>query len=181
MRGVAQVPERIAWAVGQLAVRPDDRLLEIGCASGHAIALVCPKLRRGSITAIDRSPTQVARARARNRACVLAGRACIEHVSLAEAPALLGRPPFAKAFAVNVNAFWTEPGPSLSSLSWLLPPGGLVCLVYDPPSDVRLRELRTRLPPLLHANGFRTEAVRVAAIGRTRALCVMGRRGASHD
>jgi len=62
------VPERIRWAVAQLALRPAARVLEVGCGPGHAITLLCEQLRQGSVTAIDRSALQVRRARAQSRA-----------------------------------------------------------------------------------------------------------------
>jgi trans-aconitate methyltransferase len=40
-------------------VRPGERLLEIGCGSGVAAALVCARLDDGRLLAIDRSPVQL--------------------------------------------------------------------------------------------------------------------------
>ncbi|MFO7180471.1 MAG: hypothetical protein DIU78_017355 [Pseudomonadota bacterium] len=51
---------------------------------------MCATLDRGTIVAIDRSARKVARARAENREHVAAGRARIEHTTLARAPDMLG-------------------------------------------------------------------------------------------
>jgi precorrin-6B methylase 2 len=59
---VVTVPRRVLWAVETLAVEPDDQLLEIGCCGGVAVSLICERLRKGTITAIDRSSTMVERA-----------------------------------------------------------------------------------------------------------------------
>lgn len=168
-----QIPERLRWTVDLLAVQPAEHLLEIGCGPGHAVSLVCARLTRGTITAIDRSATQVARARDRNRDCLAGGRARIEQVALTEFD-VHGRR-FDKIFAVNVNAFWTEPAPTIASVRRLLRPGGVVYLVYEPPTAAGLREVRNRLPRLLREHAFRVDGVRVRTFRASHGLCVIGR------
>ena len=160
------------WAVELLDVQPSDRILEIGCGAGHAIALICDQLKTGTITAIDRSATAVARASERNAACVAAGLARVEQQTLTNAD--LGRR-FAKIFAINVNAFWTKPESSLLALSRLLQPKGLAHLVYEPPSPARLRELRTRLTTLLGETAFDIVDVREREFRAGHGLCVVVR------
>jgi SAM-dependent methyltransferase len=169
-RVTRRVPERVRWAVGLLDVGPSDHLLEIGCGPGHAIALICPQLSDGSITAIDRSPTMIERARARNAACLAAGRAHIEQQDLMEA-ALERR--FTKVFAVNVNAFWTAPAPSIGALEQLLERDGKAFLVYEPPTVPRLRELERSLPPQLELRGFSVADVRAERFRSSHGLCIV--------
>ena len=163
-------PERVRWTVELLDVQPTDHLLEIGCGPGHAVALVCARLTRGTVTAIDRSATMVARARALNADAVAAGRARIEQQALTAVA--LGRR-FAKVFAVNVNAFWASPAPSLAALDRVLRPDGAAYLVYEPPTLERLGELRRRLPDLLEARGLRVSAVHVESFRAGRGLCLV--------
>lgn len=59
----AKIAERLAWAVETMRVRPDDRVLEIGCGAGVAVGLVCERLAGGRITAIGRSDATTALAR----------------------------------------------------------------------------------------------------------------------
>lgn len=172
----ASPPSRIVWAVEQLAPAPSDHILEIGCGPGHAVALVCPRLARGTIIAIDRSALQIEKARALNHDFVKQGRARIESMTLADAPAALGLR-FAKVLAINVNAFWTDPAPSIASLSALLRASGRAFLVYEAPSAAGARKVRSALPDSLSAGGLDVEEVRVASSRKQAMICVVARNG----
>lgn len=162
----SSVPERIVWAVDQVAAA--DRVLEIGCGAGHALALLRERMPRAEIVAIDRSALQVARAR--ERAGVR-----VERMELDDAPEVLGA--FDVVLAINVNAFWTAPSPSFASLARLLRPGGRALLVFEPPSASRLTAIREQLLTLLPAYGFAVDDVREAAFP---CVCVVGRASPSH-
>ncbi|WP_119727575.1 class I SAM-dependent methyltransferase [Thermomonospora amylolytica] len=163
------VPERLAWAVDVLDVRPGDRLLEIGCGRGVAAALVCERLDDGHLTAIDRSATAIEAARRRNAGHVAAGRASFEQVSLEEAD-LAGRR-FDKIFAVNVNHFWVrDPSRELERLRRALSPGGALHLFYDPPSDAKAAEVAAGTSAALTRCGLTPAVLR-----RDRLLCVTAR------
>jgi SAM-dependent methyltransferase len=170
------IPDRLLWTLETLAVEPDDYLLEVGCGPGIAVGLVCEQLVHGTITAIDRSATMVARARQRNHAHIAAGRARIEQHALADADFRQGSlaMPFAKGFAVNVNAFWTAPGPSFAAVRRALGADGTLFLVYEPPSAERLRSLRRQLRLLFPAHGFRIGDERVRDLGGGCGVCVIG-------
>jgi SAM-dependent methyltransferase len=164
--------------VSQLSVEPSDHLLEIGCGPGHAVRLICPLLSTGTITAIDRSALQVSRARAVNARCIEDGRARIEHLALADAAAALARR-FDTVFAINVNAFWTEPAASLPALRRLTARRGHAYLFYEPPSAAGVHGLEARLQKLFPAEGFTVSNVRTEALGATRGLCLVLVRGSS--
>jgi protein-L-isoaspartate O-methyltransferase len=170
------VPERVTWAVEQLAIRPRDRILEIGCGSGHATRLVSEKLESGTVTAIDRSALQVSKARALNRDAIVAGRVRVERLSLSDAPAELGEHAFDKIFAINVNAFWTTPATSCASVVRLLGRKGRAYLIYEPPSDASARKLRTGLPRLLEAHGLASVEIEQTRLATTLGLCLVAHR-----
>ena len=125
------VPDRIRRAVAAAAVRPGDRVLEVGAGPGVAAGLLCEA--GAVVTAIDRSATAVGRCRARNAAHVAAGRATVERLALRDLPAAGER--FDVVLAVDVNVFWTSPATAeLAALTARLAPGGVVHLCYGPPS-----------------------------------------------
>ena len=168
-------PARVRWAVALLAPRPTEHLLEIGCGTGHAVALVAARLGRGSITAVDRSAAAVERARTRNAAAIAAGRARVERALFEEAS--FGRR-FERILAINVNAFWTTPAAAFPAAARLLAPRGTLWLVYEPPSASRLRELRTTLPAIAADHALTVDAVHERALGASRGLCLVLGRGA---
>ena len=165
-------PSRVQWTVDLLDVRPADHILEIGCGPGYGVHLVCERLGRGTITAIDRSAVAVARARERNRAHIAAGRARIERVTLEDAE--LDRR-FRKVFAINVNAFWTTPAKSLPALAQRMEPKATAWLVYEPPSEKGLNDLRTSLPMHLEANGFTAVRVEMTRFRSGLGLAIVAR------
>ena len=167
------IPDRIVWAVEMLAVDPSDRLLEIGCGHGLAVPLVCGKLARGGLTAIDRSSKMIAAAQRRNRAFVAEGKVQFETMALAHAD--LGRQRFSKIFAVNVNLFWIDPAEELPVVRRLLRTDGALYLSYEPPSLARMKPLAARLSRNLEAGGFSIDKTISRRGSSARCLCVIAR------
>jgi ubiquinone/menaquinone biosynthesis C-methylase UbiE len=101
------VSERLRSVVEQLDIRPDDRVLEIGCGHGVAATFVCERLEEGHLTAVDRSAKMIQAATRRNAAHVEAGRAefLIAHLEDLD----LGERRFDKIFAVRVGHFHRDP------------------------------------------------------------------------
>jgi SAM-dependent methyltransferase len=97
----------------------------------------------------------------------------VEQLDLSDAPDVLGA--FDAVLAVNVNAFWTAPAPSMASLARLLRSGGRAFLVYEPPSASRLAAIRREVSAALGEHGFQVEDVRQAALGASHAMCIIGR------
>ncbi|NUR71431.1 MAG: class I SAM-dependent methyltransferase [Hamadaea sp.] len=150
---VGAIPERVRWTVANMAVRPGDRLLEIGCGRGAAVSLVCDRLRSGQITAIDRSLTMVKFAEQRNAEHVAAGRAVFQTTAL-DAADLPARK-FDKVFAVNVNLFWVRSSASdLEIVRRLLKPSGAMFLTYEPPTPGRAEAIAGRIAGFLTEQRF---------------------------
>jgi ubiquinone/menaquinone biosynthesis C-methylase UbiE len=123
--------ERLRSIVEQLDIRPDDRVLEIGCGHGVAATFVCERLDGGRLTAVDRSPKMIDAAARRNAAWVAAGTAEFLAAHLQELD--LGARRFDLAFAVRVGLFDREPERARALVAPWLAPGGRVLAVFDPP------------------------------------------------
>jgi ubiquinone/menaquinone biosynthesis C-methylase UbiE len=122
--------DRLRAIVEQLDIRPDDRVLEIGCGHGVAASFVCERLAGGHLTAVDRSAKMIEAARRRNTAYVDAGRAEFIVARLEDLD--LGERRFDKVFAVRVGLFHREPDRARRLAERWLAPGGTLTAVFDP-------------------------------------------------
>jgi ubiquinone/menaquinone biosynthesis C-methylase UbiE len=129
------VSERLRSVVESLGIRPDDRVLEIGCGHGVAATFVCERLEGGHLTAVDRSEKMIRAAKRRNAAYVEAGRAEFLVADLEDLD--LGERRFDKIFAVRVALFHREPERARGLVERWLAPGGAVSVFYDAPSEPR--------------------------------------------
>jgi SAM-dependent methyltransferase len=91
---------RNRWAVELLEVKPSDRVIELGCGPGVAVAALASRARHRLVVGVDHSAVVLAQARRRNADAIKAGRvrlirAPVEHVQVADGP-------FDAALAVNM-------------------------------------------------------------------------------
>jgi ubiquinone/menaquinone biosynthesis C-methylase UbiE len=126
-----QPNDRLRSIVDRLDIRPDDRVLEIGCGHGVAATLVCERLEGGRLTAIDRSPKMIEAAARRNAVYVEAGKAEFLVTDLEDLD--LGDRRFDKVFAVRVGIFHRQPERARGLVERWLAPGGTVSALYDSP------------------------------------------------
>lgn len=159
------VSPRIVAAVDLLAPRDGERLLEIGCGTGQATALICARTA-AKVVAIDRSDVAVARARIVNAGAIAAHRADVWPGDIDKAPIPPGD--FDRAFAIRVNSFWTKPGIALPHLVTSLRAGGEAWIIYDADLD------KSTGPVLrsMEAHGFTDLRTRTAP----GAFAIVGRR-----
>ncbi len=166
-----KVPERLAWAVEMLEVRPGERLLEIGCGTGVLASLVCERLEGGSLTAIDRSPRMIEAAVEKNRAHVDSGRAVFRRADLRDAD--FGEGAFDRAFAFNVNVFWQQPAREIEGLRRMLAPGGALHLFYQPPSAAMIGRVADDVSRVLREHGCTLREVRRDESPAVRSCCIV--------
>jgi ubiquinone/menaquinone biosynthesis C-methylase UbiE len=126
--------ERLGTIVDRLGVRPDDRVLEIGCGHGIAATLVCDRLETGRLTAVDRSPKMIEAARRRNAAYIEQGKAEFIVTSLEDAD--LGDRRFDLVFAVRVGLFHRKPERAHALAKRWLASDGRVRVFSDRPATL---------------------------------------------
>ena len=95
---------RLAAAVDALPLRPEMRVLEIGCGPGAAARAVAERLTTGHILAIDRSAAAVAQAAATSAEVIADGRMSLRRVTAEDFVPEPGEGPFDLVFAVRVGA-----------------------------------------------------------------------------
>jgi SAM-dependent methyltransferase len=125
-------------AVEQLAARPGEAVLEIGCGHGRTLARLA-KTPRACLAGIDPSDVMVRLARKRMRAWIDAGRAEVSLASSTRIPHPDGR--FDAALAVHVVYFWNQPLADLREIRRVLRPGGRVLLGYRARDEQTLASL----------------------------------------
>jgi ubiquinone/menaquinone biosynthesis C-methylase UbiE len=113
--------QRSRWAISLLDLQPGDRILEVGCGPGVALAAACERTEH--VVGVDRSPIMVRQARRRSRAEV--HEASAEHLPAFKAP-------FDKALAVNTVGHWADPVAGLAQLHAVIRPGGTIAVVTQP-------------------------------------------------
>ena len=119
---------RSRWAVELLDLQPGDRLLEVGCGPGVAIAAAATS--GSTVVGVDRSAVMISQARRRNHRAVLAGRVVLHTSRVEDLPTF--DEPFDKALAVNSVGHWDDPIGGLTSLRRVLRSGGHIAVVTQP-------------------------------------------------
>jgi ubiquinone/menaquinone biosynthesis C-methylase UbiE len=122
--------KRNRWAASLLGVRPDDRVLEIGCGPGLAIRELSRIAHAGYVCGIDHSEVMLRQARRRNADGLRRGIVDLRLASVDELPAFDA--PFDKILAVNAMLFVAQPDARLAQLRRMLRPGGLIAVVHQP-------------------------------------------------
>jgi SAM-dependent methyltransferase len=173
---------RNRWAVQLLDVQPTDRVIELGCGPGVAVAAVAARAVRGSVVGVDHSQVMIRQARRRNEAAIRAGRVRLIHTQVESLSTSDG--PFDAALAVNTVGMWPDPIARLRELARLLRPGGRIALVSQPrcpgATAATSAAAAAELAGLLTGAGFghlRTEILDLDP----PAACVLGSVGPADD
>lgn len=125
-RMVRQHAPETVWSVGLLCLEPADRVLEIGCGAGQALALAAQQLAGGSVVGLDYSPTMLGSASHRTRRWLRSGQMALVRGDLAALPVAEGA--FDKILTIHTFYFWHDSPVVLSGLLRTLRPGGRIVI-----------------------------------------------------
>lgn len=169
---VQSIPARIRWSVDLLDVQPNDQVLEIGCGPGYAADLICSRLDKGRLLAIDRSESGVDRTKRRCAKWIEAGRLQVRHIDLATLRVPVKR--LDRVFAFNVNLFWVRDCTrEVALLHERVSPGGGVYLFFDAGRPEEVPKIVEKTSAALSRAGFR---VSVAQSEQPPVVGIVGRR-----
>jgi ubiquinone/menaquinone biosynthesis C-methylase UbiE len=171
--------KRNEWAVSLLGVRPNDRVLELGCGPGLAIRELSRIAHAGYVCGIDHSEVVLRQARRRNAEGLRRGIVDLRLGSVDELPAFDA--PFEKILAVNTVLFWAQPDARLAQLRQMLRPGGLIAVAHQPrgpgATDESSAAAGRQLAAALERAGY--SPVRLETLGLSPAvICAIGVNGA---
>jgi SAM-dependent methyltransferase len=173
-----------ALVVERLAVGAEDRVLDVGCGPGLAVAFAAQRATRGFVAGVDASDVMVRQAARRNHAVVRSGRGELRRAEAARLPFPTAR--FTRVCSVNSARFWPSLAAGLAELHRVLAPGGRLVLALRlraddaGPLDRRAHgagpEQLAEVEAALAATGFRDVACeRHAPAGEAHALFVATR------
>lgn len=167
---------RNLWAVELLEVAPGDRVLEIGCGPGVALAAIARRATGGRIVGLDHSPVMVRQAVRRNRDAVARGLLEVRLGGMEQLAAFQGL--FDKILAVNVIQFLSDKEEAVKALREVTAPGGRLAIVHQPRNTgaTRADALRTadEVHQLMTRAGYSSIRVDELPLRPAPAFCVLG-------
>jgi SAM-dependent methyltransferase len=116
-------------------IRGSDRVLDVGCGSGQAVARVAERLTTGKVVGVDRSPTMVRHARGLNRRAIARGLAEIRQGDVYVLP--FPDAAFDRVLATHTVYFWRDLAAAARELRRVLQPDGVLVLGFGDAARMR--------------------------------------------
>jgi cyclopropane fatty-acyl-phospholipid synthase-like methyltransferase len=172
--------QRNEWTVDLLEVAPTNRVLELGCGPGLALAAAARRAAQGRVVGLDHSEVMIAQARARLEKLGLNDRVELRLGGVEALQSLKG--PFDKIFSVNLAQFVPEKAELFAAIHRLLGPGGRVATTYQPrhrgATAADARRTAEELAQLMRPAGFQQIRIEELPLKPVPAVCVLGMRPA---
>ncbi|HBI85955.1 MAG TPA: methyltransferase [Ruminococcus sp.] len=118
-----------AWGLSFLALTPADRVLDIGCGGGAALARIAETVTQGHLTGVDYSAVSVESASKCNATHIAEGRMEIVQGNVSALP--FPDAAFDKICTVESFYFWDNPAEDLREVRRVLAAGGRFVLIAD--------------------------------------------------
>ena len=169
--------ERSRWALGVLAPREGEHVLEIGFGPGVDVTRLSRAVgERGRVSGVDISREMVRQATARNRAAVRAGRVHVSEGSAVSLP--YESATFDAAYSTNSAQYWPDLAAGMSEVRRVLRPGGRALIVVQPrwrgATDGDARAFGEKLVAAMKAAGFGSAQTREVHLAPVLAVAALG-------
>jgi 2-polyprenyl-3-methyl-5-hydroxy-6-metoxy-1,4-benzoquinol methylase len=169
------ISERFTWAAELMAIKSDDRVLEIGCGAGLLAECIAEQLTTGRVLGIDQSSAMIASAVKRNRKHIERGVSDFECKRFADCK--LPDNSFDTVAAFNVNLFTKDSPHEMMLISQMIKHNGRLYVFYQAPVQITITAAKP-MQKLLVKNGFETIDVKFKKLKPTSAVCVVARKKA---
>lgn len=116
------------WGLEGLDIRPDERVIDIGCGGGALLKRLLDRTRR-EVAGIDHSVDAVRTSLALNRAAAATGRLRVLEAPVDRIPLRSGY--FDAATAFETLYFWPDQLAGLAEIHRVLRPGGRLLIIND--------------------------------------------------
>lgn len=117
------------WALTFLRLEKGEKVLDIGCGGGAALAKMADKLKDGHLTGIDYSDVSVAESSEKNAAAIAEGRMDIIGGSVSDMPFEDGA--YDEIISVESYFFWPDLASDMKEVFRVLAPGGKLLLIAE--------------------------------------------------
>ena len=168
--------QRNLWTVDLLQLKPDDRIIEIGCGPGLALEACLAQAAAGEVVGLDHSRTMLDQARVRNAGASSDGRLQLRLESLDELPPGFG--PFDKLYSANVVQFLPDRAAAFRKIHALLKPNGIAATTYMPrsknPSRAEALAMADEIEGHMKVAGFVGIRIEELPLRPVPAVCIIG-------
>lgn len=164
------VPERFSWAMSFLPVKPHHQVLEIGCGNGLLAQLIIAVLNKGFILGIDQSAHAITQASKRNDEAIRQQKARFECCTVKELNVPAQTYDLITAF--NTAFLWKTPEAGIEILTRALKKTGRLCLFYQAPYPITLKEAEPIKQVLLRQD-FAIETVHLQQLTTNNVLALI--------
>ncbi|MBH0207963.1 MAG: methyltransferase domain-containing protein [Nitrospira sp.] len=170
--------ERNRWAVSLLDLQPTDRVLEIGCGPGVAVALMTTVVTSGHVVGIDHSEEMLRQATKRNASAIGQGRVRLLLASVSDLTAGYDR--YDKCLMVNVVHCLDNPDDMLRRVQRQMNPGGKLVVTFQPavqdPTGEDILKAGHAMVERLKAAGFPRAHLEIMSMASDSVACAVGMR-----
>ena len=165
--------ERVAWAIQQLDIQPDDHVLEIGYGPGLGIEQAAQQAAH--VAGLDVSEIMLNQARRRNAVKLNTGNVDLRQGNVRQL--LFADQCFDKVFAINSFHIWPDVQAGLVEIERVLKPGGTIAIIEQPPERVTedsvIRQRGEAIGQALIEAGFEQTEPIYAELKRGWTVCVL--------